>query len=78
MMMLHHSVRLVKCHLDFDISYSFRLVFAIITAAKGSYIQNAGLGGFAMWQAGGDSNDILLDAIREAIGNSSSGSSTGC
>lgn len=77
-MMPHHSVRLAKCHLEFDISYSLRLISAIFAAAKGSYIQNAGLGGFAMWQAGGDSNDILLDAIRDAIGNSSSGSSTGC
>ncbi|KAH9168902.1 chitinase [Lactarius sanguifluus] len=33
-------------------------------AAKGEYIRDAGLAGFAMWQAGGDSDDILLDAIR--------------
>ena len=33
------------------------------TAAKGVFIREAGLAGFAMWQAGGDSDDILLDAI---------------
>ena len=27
-----------------------------------------GLAGFAMWEAGGDSGDILLDAIRSGIG----------
>jgi len=39
-------------------------------AAKGQYITNAGLAGFAMWQTGGDSGDILLDAISSAIGTS--------
>ncbi|KAI8986628.1 glycoside hydrolase [Trametes punicea] len=37
-------------------------------AAKGKFINDAGLLGFAMWEAGGDSNDILLDAIEDAIG----------
>lgn len=37
-------------------------------AAKGSYIEDIGLRGFAMWEAGGDYNDILLDSIREAAG----------
>ncbi|KAH9958052.1 glycoside hydrolase [Russula dissimulans] len=37
-------------------------------AAKGSFITNTGLAGFAMWGAGGDSNDILLDAIRSGLG----------
>lgn len=37
-------------------------------AAKGSFIQSMGLRGFAMWQAGGDKNDILLDAIRSSAG----------
>ncbi|KAF8582525.1 glycoside hydrolase family 18 protein [Ramaria rubella] len=32
--------------------------------AKGAYIKSAGLRGFAMWEAGGDFKDILLDAIR--------------
>jgi chitinase len=39
-------------------------------AAKGKYIKSAGLAGFSMWQTGGDSNDILLNAINSAmIGN---------
>ncbi|KAK0204193.1 glycoside hydrolase family 18 protein [Desarmillaria ectypa] len=37
-------------------------------AAKGRYISQAGLKGFAMWNVAGDSNDILLDAINEALG----------
>ena len=37
-------------------------------AAKGNYIKDECLAGFAMWEAGGDSNDILLDAISSAIG----------
>ncbi|KAG2039741.1 glycoside hydrolase family 18 protein [Suillus americanus] len=32
-------------------------------AAKGKYIKNAGLRGFAMWEAGGDYNNMLLDSI---------------
>lgn len=31
--------------------------------AKGAYINSEGLLGFAMWEAGGDSNNMLLDAI---------------
>jgi chitinase len=38
-------------------------------AAKGKYIKSTGLAGFSMWQTGGDSHDILLDAINTAIGN---------
>lgn len=37
-------------------------------AAKGDFIQTNGLRGFAMWEAGGDHNDILLDSIRSAAG----------
>ncbi|KZT29101.1 glycoside hydrolase family 18 protein [Neolentinus lepideus HHB14362 ss-1] len=37
-------------------------------AAKGKFIKSAGLGGFAMWEAGGDSDDILLNAVRSAAG----------
>ncbi|KAF7352493.1 Glycoside hydrolase family 18 protein [Mycena venus] len=44
--------------ISFDNAQSF--------AAKGIYIKSKGLGGFSMWEAGGDSNDILLDSIREA------------
>lgn len=32
-------------------------------AAKGAFIKDKHLRGFAMWEAGGDSHDILLDAI---------------
>ena len=32
-------------------------------ASKGAYIRSAGLKGFAMWEAGGDLNDTLLDSI---------------
>lgn len=38
------------------------------TAEKGNFINDACLAGFAMWEAGGDSNDILLDAILWGIG----------
>ncbi|KAL6301260.1 chitinase [Sparassis latifolia] len=37
-------------------------------AAKGDYIKSTNLRGFAMWEAAGDYNDILLDSIREAAG----------
>ncbi|KAJ4479205.1 chitinase [Lentinula aciculospora] len=36
--------------------------------AKGNFIAEYGLAGFAMWEAGGDFNDILLDSIRSAVG----------
>lgn len=36
--------------------------------AKGEYILSENLAGFAMWEAGGDYNDTLLDAIRSAVG----------
>ena len=42
----------------------------LLIAAKGKYINDANLAGFAMWQAGGDSDDILLDAISSAMGTS--------
>jgi len=37
-------------------------------AAKGQFIQSTGLRGFAMWEAGGDYDDILLDSIRTSLG----------
>ncbi|KAF8742076.1 Glycoside hydrolase family 18 protein, partial [Rhizoctonia solani] len=37
-------------------------------AAKGKFINATGLRGFAMWEAGGDFDDILLDSIRSAAG----------
>lgn len=36
--------------------------------AKGAFIKSQQLRGFAMWEAGGDSKDILLDSIRAAAG----------
>ncbi|TRM63576.1 glycoside hydrolase family 18 protein [Schizophyllum amplum] len=36
--------------------------------AKGAFIKDMGLRGFATWEAGGDYQDILLDAIRQASG----------
>ncbi|KAF5353740.1 hypothetical protein D9758_008635 [Tetrapyrgos nigripes] len=36
--------------------------------AKGQFIKDMGLAGFAMWELGGDSDDILVDAIRETAG----------
>jgi chitinase len=35
-------------------------------AAKGSFIKSKGLRGFAMWEAGGDFKDTLLNSIRKA------------
>jgi len=40
-------------------------------AAKGNFITQAGLAGFAMWEMGGDYNNILFNAITSAIGGSS-------
>ncbi|KAF5321759.1 hypothetical protein D9619_000582 [Psilocybe cf. subviscida] len=36
--------------------------------AKGGFIKNTKLRGFAMWEAGGDLNSILLNAIRSGYG----------
>jgi len=36
--------------------------------AKGAYVKQAGLLGWAFWEAGGDYNDILLDAIHSTSG----------
>lgn len=35
---------------------------------KGNFIKETGLRGFAMWEAGGDYDEILIDAIRDAAG----------
>jgi chitinase len=35
--------------------------------AKGTFIANTGLLGYAMWQAGGDYHNILVDAINCAV-----------
>ena len=37
-------------------------------AAKGTFIRDQGLRGFAIWEAAGDYNDLLLDAVSNAIG----------
>ncbi|GKT43536.1 chitinase A1 [Colletotrichum spaethianum] len=36
--------------------------------AKGRYITSSKLAGFALWEAGGDYHNILIDAIRSAVG----------
>lgn len=41
---------------------------AFLIAAKGNFINDNNLAGFAVWHVGGDFNDILLDAISDAIG----------
>lgn len=42
-------------------------------AAKGDFIYNTGLRGFAMWETGADRNDTLLDSIRNASLNGNPG-----
>ena len=37
-------------------------------AAKGAFIKDEKLRGFSIWEAGGDSHDILLDSVRAAAG----------
>ncbi|KAI0268808.1 glycoside hydrolase family 18 protein [Gloeopeniophorella convolvens] len=37
-------------------------------AAKGDFIKSTGIRGFAMWETGGDFNDILINSIRSAAG----------
>lgn len=36
-------------------------------AEKGKFIQDMNLAGFAMWELGGDSNNILVNSIRSAM-----------
>lgn len=36
-------------------------------AAKGSFIKSKDLGGFASWEASGDSGTMLIDAISDAM-----------
>ncbi|KAF6763139.1 endochitinase [Ephemerocybe angulata] len=45
-------------------------------AAKGDFIHSNGLAGFAMWEAGGDYHDVLLDSIKNASQNGNPGSRT--
>ena len=37
------------------------------TVAKGMFIHDFGLAGFAMWQTAGDYNNILVNSIRSAM-----------
>ncbi|KAJ7933324.1 glycoside hydrolase family 18 protein [Mycena leptocephala] len=37
--------------------------------AKGEFIRLEGLAGFSIWDLAGDTNDILLDSIQQAMGN---------
>ena len=37
-------------------------------AAKGEFIASESLHGFAIWEEGGDYNNILLDSIRQGAG----------
>ena len=37
-------------------------------SVKGNFIKENNLRGFAVWESGGDHNDILLDAVRTASG----------
>lgn len=37
------------------------------TAAKGAFIYDLKLAGFAMWELGGDYNNILVNSIRSAM-----------
>ncbi len=42
-------------------------VFSVYLAAKGRFINENGLKGFAMWEVAGDEHDVLLDAISDAM-----------
>jgi GH18 family chitinase len=46
------------------------LINFLPAAAKGSFITQAGLAGFALWEMGGDYNNILFNAITSAIAGS--------
>lgn len=51
-----------------QIQYFHTLTFSTTSAAKGNFVNQAGLKGFAMYEAGGDFDDILLDSITNAAG----------
>jgi chitinase len=50
-------------HTEIMVSYDNAEAFS----DKGRFITSAGIRGFSMWEAGGDSNDILLNAIRGSM-----------
>lgn len=64
MMIPHHSVRYV--HAGFIVRCIH--LFSPFIAAKGKFIAEQGLRGFALWEASSDSNNLLVDAITNAIG----------
>lgn len=71
------------CHFELSIyissdHYDLHVYLSLCShiAAKGKFISDMNLAGFAMWEAGGDYNDILLNSIRQAIANSSSTGTT--
>jgi chitinase len=37
-------------------------------AAKGRFVEQNNLAGYAMWEAGGDSKDMLITAVRNSAG----------
>lgn len=41
---------------------------ATSVAAKGKFITQKGLKGFAVWHGAGDHNDILLDGVKKGTG----------
>jgi hypothetical protein len=45
----------------------YPLIYYYKTAAKGNFIHDMNLAGFAMWELGGDSNNILVNSIRSAM-----------
>ena len=47
--------------------YRSLIVDMWVAAAKGQYIKQVGLGGFAMYEVGGDYNGILVQAINQAM-----------
>lgn len=49
-------------------STSGAALLTLSTAAKGRFIQQSGLLGFAMWEVAGDYEDMLLDAISDGMG----------
>ena len=53
-------------HIYFTIDAPFS--FFLDLADKGNFIMDSGLAGFSMWHIVGDSNDILVDAMSNAMG----------
>ncbi len=64
---------------SYDDATSFGMDFAVLyllhwltmtgcVAAKGKFINDQGLKGFALWNAAGDFDDILLTSISDAMG----------